>query len=46
MLVESSLESFCSHGPVGRSHTAGQRARSDGPQARCYSASDIRVIET
>jgi hypothetical protein len=37
MLVESSLESFCSHGPVGRSHTAGQRARSDGPQARGYS---------
>jgi hypothetical protein len=46
MLVESSLESFCSHGPVGRSHTAGQHARSDGPQARGYSASDIRVIET
>ncbi len=34
MLVESSLESFCSHGPVGRSHGAGQGARSDGPQAR------------
>lgn len=46
MLIESSLESFCSHGPVGRSHTAGQRARSDGSQPRGYSASDIRVIET
>ena len=26
----------CSHGPVGRSHMAGQLARSDGPQARGY----------
>jgi hypothetical protein len=44
--IELSLDSCCSHGPVGRSHTTGQHARSDGPQARGYSASDITVIET
>src|SRR6266536_2418761 len=38
MLIELSLNSFFSHGLVGRSHTARQRARSDGPQARVYSA--------
>jgi hypothetical protein len=45
MLIELSLNSFCSHGPVGRSHTAEQRARSDGPQARGYSACALRAIE-
>ena len=37
MFVESVLGSCCSHGSVGRSHMARQLARSDGPQARCYS---------
>jgi len=27
MLIESNLDSFCSHGPAGRSHMARQRAR-------------------
>jgi hypothetical protein len=38
MSLKSSLSSFCSHGPVGRSHIVVQLARSDGPQARGYSA--------
>jgi hypothetical protein len=38
MLIELSPNSFWSHGPVGRSHTARQGARLDGPQARGYSA--------
>ncbi len=46
VLIELSLNSFCSHGPVGRSHTAGQGARSDGPQARGYSAWDTEAIKT
>jgi hypothetical protein len=37
MFVESILGSCCSHGPMGRSHIAGEHARSDGPQARGYS---------
>lgn len=37
MFFELVLGSCCSHGPVGRSHMAGQLARSDGPRARGYS---------
>ncbi len=44
MLFELRFDTFCSHGPVGRSHTARQGARSDGPQARGYSTQDARSI--
>ena len=46
VLIELSLNGFCGHGPVGRSHTAGQGARSDGPQARGYSAWNTEAIKT
>jgi hypothetical protein len=46
MLIESSLDNFCSHGPVGRSHMARTHARSDGPQARGYSAANSRAAKT
>ena len=44
MLFELRCDTFCSHGPVGRSHIARQGARSDGPQARGYSIQDVRPI--
>ena len=36
MSIELRLNSYCSHGPVGRSHIAEQRATPDGPQPRGY----------
>jgi hypothetical protein len=45
MLIESSLNSFCSHGPVGRSHMAPQHARSDGPQPVATALGDTKAIE-
>ncbi len=32
MLFDLRCDTFCSHGPMGRSHIARQGARSDGPQ--------------
>ena len=44
MLFELGCDTFCSHGPLGRSHIARQGARSTGPQVRGYSTQDVRPI--
>jgi len=39
------LDSCCSHGPVGRSHMAGQLARSERPQpvATAFKAATLKI---